>query len=100
MVGVLEVMFGDAHVFEDREVRTYRLMAGLLGEAMSHTGPLEQKEAVAAEPPAIQQRVEMIAPQPRQVLNNCASKSGPTNNPATHHACGAAGNVLRSVHNH
>jgi hypothetical protein len=33
--GVLEVHFGEAHGFHDREVRTYRLMAGLVAEAIS-----------------------------------------------------------------
>jgi hypothetical protein len=35
VAGVLEVFFGEAHAFQDCEVRAYRLMAGLIGEAMS-----------------------------------------------------------------
>jgi hypothetical protein len=34
MAGVLEVHFSEAHAFKDGEVRTYRLMAGLIGEAL------------------------------------------------------------------
>ena len=34
MAGVLEILFSDPHTFDDREVRTYRLMAGLVEEAM------------------------------------------------------------------
>jgi hypothetical protein len=43
VAGVLEIFFSEAHVFEDREARTYRLMAGLVEEAMSHAAQLEQK---------------------------------------------------------
>jgi hypothetical protein len=59
VAGVLEVLFSEAHVFQDREVRAYRLMAGLVGEALSHAAQLEEKKAVAgahlAVPPAIDQ---------------------------------------------
>ncbi|MGB2604249.1 MAG: GAF domain-containing protein, partial [Candidatus Sulfotelmatobacter sp.] len=33
LAGVLEVLFSEAHIFQDREVRTYRLMAGLIESA-------------------------------------------------------------------
>lgn len=35
VAGLMEVLFDEAHFFQDREVRTYRLMAGLVEEAMS-----------------------------------------------------------------
>jgi hypothetical protein len=50
VAGVLEVLFNEAHAFQDREVRTYRLMAGLVGGAMSHAAQLEQNKALAAKP--------------------------------------------------
>jgi hypothetical protein len=34
LVGVLQVLFDEAHSFSDREVRTYRLMVGTLEDAM------------------------------------------------------------------
>src|SRR5205807_8136284 len=34
LVGVMEVIFSDAHSFQKQEVRTYRLMADLLGEVI------------------------------------------------------------------
>lgn len=37
VVGVLQVHFSEAHSFLDREVRAYRLMAGLAGEVISRT---------------------------------------------------------------
>ena len=67
LVGVLEVTFGEAHAFEDREVRTYRLMAGLLGEAMSCAAHIQQKAAAATERPVVEQRIQKIAPQVQQV---------------------------------
>src|SRR5262249_27696234 len=62
LVGVLEVIFSDAHAFHEQEVRTYRLMATLLGEAISRTAqPKVQTAAVAAA--AMQPGLTGIAPQ-------------------------------------
>jgi hypothetical protein len=49
MAGVLEVLFSEPHAFQDREMRTYRLMAGLVGEAMSRDAQLDKKKAVATQ---------------------------------------------------
>lgn len=43
VTGVLEVLFSEAHAFEEREVRAYRLMAGLVGEAMSRAAKHEEE---------------------------------------------------------
>jgi hypothetical protein len=53
VAGVLEVFFSDAHAFQDCEVRAYRLMAGLIGEAMSQAAHLEPEKTSAAPHPAI-----------------------------------------------
>ena len=52
--GVLAVMFREAHSFQEREVRVYRMMAGLLGEALMCAAELEKKEAaqLSVGPPA------------------------------------------------
>jgi hypothetical protein len=50
-VGLLQVLFAQPHAFQDREVRTYRLMAGLIEDAMSRAGQLEQSENVGASLP-------------------------------------------------
>jgi len=50
VAGAVEILFSDAHAFQDREVRTYQLLAGLVAEAMSHAAQLEPKQALAAEP--------------------------------------------------
>jgi len=41
-VGVLEVTFRNAHEFHDREVRAYRLMASLVGDAVNRAAALPQ----------------------------------------------------------
>src|SRR5260370_26531040 len=53
VAGVLEVFFSEAHAFQDSEVRAYRLMAGLIGEAMSQATHLEREKTRTAPRPAI-----------------------------------------------
>jgi hypothetical protein len=53
VAGVLEVFFSEAHAFQDCEVRAYRLMAGLIGEAMSQSTHLERGKTGTAPRPAI-----------------------------------------------
>jgi hypothetical protein len=50
LAGVLEVLFSEAHVFQDREVHSYRLMAALIEAAMFHAAELEQKNRTAELP--------------------------------------------------
>jgi hypothetical protein len=52
VAGVVEIFFSEAHAFQDSEVRTYRLMAGLAGEAISCAALQTQDKTVAAELPA------------------------------------------------
>jgi hypothetical protein len=47
LAGVLEVLFSEAHIFQDREVRTYRLMAGLIESAMEEGGQVEREHLKA-----------------------------------------------------
>ena len=63
LVGVLEVIFSDAHSFQEQEVRTYRLMADLLGEVIGRAAQ-PQTQRAATETPAIQPVLASIAPQP------------------------------------
>jgi hypothetical protein len=43
VAGVLEVFFSEAHAFQECEVRAYRLMSGLVSEAMSQASHLERE---------------------------------------------------------
>jgi hypothetical protein len=49
MAGVLEVFFSEAHTFQDQEVRTYRVMARLVEEAMFRDARLHQEKALEAQ---------------------------------------------------
>src|SRR6266550_816708 len=49
VAGVMQVLFSKAHAFQEDEVRIYRLLAGLVGEAMSQVTQLEQKSALASQ---------------------------------------------------
>jgi hypothetical protein len=42
VVGLLEVRFSEPHVFEEPELRTYRLMAALIEETVFHAAQIEQ----------------------------------------------------------
>jgi hypothetical protein len=79
VAGVLEVFFSEAHAFQDCEVRAYRLMAGLIGDAMSQSTHRErEKTGTAPRPaianPAVPNMVQQSLPQRTEVLN----PTGPT----------------------
>ena len=63
LVGVMEVIFSDAHSFQEQEVRTYRVMASLLGEVIGRAAQ-PQIQRAATEPPVLQPVLASIAPQP------------------------------------
>ena len=67
VAGVLEVFFSEAHAFQDCEVRAYRLMAGLIGEAMSQATHLEREKTRTAPLPAIP---NPAVPNPALLNNN------------------------------
>ncbi|MGA9507097.1 MAG: GAF domain-containing protein [Candidatus Sulfotelmatobacter sp.] len=50
-VGLLQVLFAEPHTFQDREVRAYRLMSGLIEDAISRNDQLEQSESARASLP-------------------------------------------------
>jgi hypothetical protein len=88
VVGVLEVLFDHAHVFQHREVRSYRLMAGLVGDVMSHAVRREHKKVLAADPSTMQQ-MGQIRPQVQKSLNDSGSLPALTTNRAICKACGS-----------
>ncbi len=69
LAGVLEVRFSDAHTFAEREVRAYRLMAGLVEEALSKAAEIEQKKRLV-EMPATPRAAEKIPPQREKPVDN------------------------------
>lgn len=87
LVGVLEVTFGQAHAFEDREVRAYRLMAGLLGEAISSAARIQQEAPDGSERPVVEQCIQKIAPPVQEPLHDGGRRTGPATNPGTSPTC-------------
>jgi hypothetical protein len=88
VAGVLEVLFNEAHAFQHREVCSYRLMALLIGEAMSYSGWPEQQEALAEDLATLQQNMGQIKPQIQESLNDGGSVPGTAINRAICQACG------------
>ena len=63
VAGVLEVLFSDPHTFDDPEMHTYRLMAGLVEEATPSDIQLGKKDAPATQPVAVQHSmVQTLSP--------------------------------------
>src|SRR5712675_1188177 len=67
LAGVLEILFSEPHVFEDQEVRTYRLMAGLIEAALLRSAQFERKENLTTEVPTIPHAGEQYTLQRNQL---------------------------------
>jgi putative methionine-R-sulfoxide reductase with GAF domain len=70
MAGVLDVLFDEAHAFQHQEVVTYRLIAALVGEAMSYAARPDQKQAVAADLSTMPQSIRLTKPPQREEARN------------------------------
>lgn len=55
LAGVLEILFSEPHAFQDREVRTYRLMAEQIEAALSQAAQFQAETKVKGELPAAPQ---------------------------------------------
>lgn len=93
VVGVLEVLFSEAHTFQDREMRVYRLMAGLAGEAMSRDAQLEQKKALAIKSATVPHAIQQITSQMKSFPGDDNSASGPARRDGIAELFGAAAAV-------
>ena len=88
MVGVLYVLFNEPHAFGRREVLSYRLMAGLVGEAMSYAGRSEQTKVLAVNLPSVEESPGENKPHLNSSLINGGGVSRVTNDSAICPACG------------
>jgi len=84
--GVFEILFSEAHVFEDREVRTYRLMAALIEMAMARAFEVERNPKV--ELPTVGQAVDEVTPQGREYLHEDKPLFSLVNNSGFYQRCG------------
>jgi hypothetical protein len=75
VAGVLVVLFDEAHAFQDREVRTYQLMTGLVEEAMVRNAHLNQKTALATQPTSVPHAIAQITSQMQKFRDD--NKSAP-----------------------
>jgi hypothetical protein len=60
VAGVMQVLFSEAHAFQEGEVRIYRLLAGLVGEAMSQVTQVEQNRALASSQLSLQPVADLM----------------------------------------
>jgi hypothetical protein len=86
VAGVMEVLFGDPHVFQDREMRTYWVMASLVEEAVPRDNPLSQKRSLATQPPTDLHSIGQTGFQTQKVY----SDDTPVLTPSIVQACGVA----------
>ena len=80
LAGVLEILFSEPHTFQDREVRTYRLMTALIEAAMhqaasaernsSERNSLERKKGLTAQPWGTRAAGEEFTPQSGDFLQD------------------------------
>ncbi|HKS73782.1 MAG TPA: GAF domain-containing protein [Terriglobales bacterium] len=63
VAGVLELRFSSKNAFQEQDVRTCQLMAGLLAEALNRAAELDWKQALAAERATMLEALEKIKPQ-------------------------------------
>lgn len=61
VAGVIEIIFNHQHAFQDREVRTYRLLAGMVEEAMVRQSPPAPEKVPEALPVVVPQAVQPVA---------------------------------------
>jgi hypothetical protein len=93
VAGVLEVFFSEPHAFQDREMRTYRLMAGLVGEAMSRDAQLDQKKALPTKAATVPHAIEQIASQMQRSRGDDKSTPEPARKHRIRQVCGVAAAV-------
>jgi hypothetical protein len=77
VAGVMEVLFSDAHTFQDREMRTYRVIAGLIEEAMLRDIQLSQQTALAPPSPTGPHSVEQTISRTQSFCGNNTAASKP-----------------------
>lgn len=85
ITGVLAVMFREAHSFQDREVRAYRMMGGLVGEVQTRAAQLEETKAV----PDVLSTVDQTIPHVEALADDQSSFAEPENKNAIYQICQA-----------
>jgi putative methionine-R-sulfoxide reductase with GAF domain len=75
VAGVVELRFAAANSFQDGDVRTSELMAGLVAEAIARASDQDLKRTLAAERATILQTLETIKPQLQRLAGESAASA-------------------------
>ncbi len=89
VAGVLEVLFSEPHTFQDQEVSKYRLLAGLVEEAMFRDFQLGQKKTLATQPATVPRAIVEITSRVQKFRGDARSAPGPARKPWISQVCGA-----------
>ncbi len=76
VAGVLELRFSEKNAFQEQDVRTCQLMAGLWAEAITRTAELEWKQALATERATMIEALERIKPQLERIAVDPGKTAG------------------------
>jgi putative methionine-R-sulfoxide reductase with GAF domain len=100
IAGVLEVRFAELGAFEEQDVRSSQLMAGLVAEAISRSAEQEWKQVLAVERASMLEALERIKPQLERLAETpaaevAAAPPAPAPAVAAPVAC-RCGNLLRA----
>jgi hypothetical protein len=79
VAGVQMVLFTEPHIFQERELRGYRLMASLLGDAISRTGQARTTNRIPAL--NLTARREVVEASPARTFVNAAKATAPADGP-------------------
>jgi GAF domain len=85
VAGAFEVLFSEAHTFEDREVRMYRLLAGLIEKAMLRARAPSPKRSDAADPTPVPRAIQQTTSEIRRFSGDVRSAPEPTSKPWIDH---------------
>jgi hypothetical protein len=103
--GALELVFAKPSAFQEHDVRTCQLMAGLVTEALTHDAQKEWRKGVAAERASMLEVLERIKPQLARLATTEERPQAPEDSSATRgydatpegpedHTCKHCGNEL------
>ena len=97
--GALELVFAKPNAFQEHDVRTCQLMAGLVTEALTHDAQKEWRKGVAAERASMLEVLERIKPQLARLATTEERPQAPEDSSAAperpeDHTCKHCGNEL------
>jgi hypothetical protein len=75
--GALELAFAKAHAFQEHDVRTCQLMAGLVTEALARSAQEEWRKGVAAERASMLEVLDRIKPQLARLAHEAPHEAAP-----------------------